>query len=86
MSESENRLPAEFLKRHEVVELDSSEYLVPQEALTCEYCQSEEPPALVKPERGSVNWWDDPSWFWICPECAKCRKLIWPEDRPEPRD
>jgi GTP pyrophosphokinase len=38
----------------------------------CE-CGSSAPPLALKPQRGSAEWWDDPSAFWRCPECGRYR-------------
>jgi hypothetical protein len=36
-------------------------------------CGAKQRAEAVKPQRGSPEWWDDPSAYWRCPDCGRHR-------------
>jgi hypothetical protein len=56
-------------------------------ATPCE-CGATAIPTAMKPQRGTADWWDDPSPYWQCPACGQYRGAIYDvryeRDNPNP--
>jgi len=56
----------------EVILLDPPKE-VPQRATKCTECGSEQQPFWVNPKRNTLEWWEDPSPYWMCGDCGGIR-------------
>jgi hypothetical protein len=51
----------------------------------CPTCGGTDPPVWTKPRWGTGWWWDDPSAFLACPECAHYFADLWDLPGPDVR-
>lgn len=52
------------------VHRDKARQAVIARDLPCEKCGSSATPIVRSPERGSIDWWDDPSAYFACADCG----------------
>ncbi len=70
-SEVTERMTPEEMTPEQVEETKQHALEATRQNLPCPNCGSNDEPVLVKPKRGTADWWDDPSVYVGCFSCGR---------------